>query len=58
MNGVYMKFKANVKFEETSELIEQRANISKVKELLHEVIELVAKIDDVDAKELFDEVSA
>lgn len=53
-----MKFKANVKFEETSELIEQRANISKVKELLHEVIELVAKIDDVDAKELFDEVSA
>lgn len=54
-----MKFKADVKFEETSDVLEvsqRHETVAKAKELLMQAIELIAQIDNVTPQELLSEV--
>lgn len=56
-----MKFKADVKFEETSDVLEvsqRHETVAKAKELLMQAIELIAQIDNVTPQELLSEVDA
>lgn len=56
-----MKFKADVKFEETSDVLEvsqRHETVAKAKELLMQAIELIAQIDNITPQELLSEVDA